>query len=339
MAGAALFFVRPEKETAENLKDISQEKIISEKNSGVAENILGEDKELATTTQNNKKDELASAKISADRLKKISQELEVLQKTINSLTPPASLEKPKLKSDLVYASGLGALVNILCNDTENGYYISASGAIIDPKGYILTNAHVAENFSHKGVICVIRRGSPAVSFARAKVVFMPDVSDKISATEVPLRDIAILKITSDLSGKPFSEVFSYFEFDPDYSMKEGEVLYSLGFPNEFLGSEAILKNTTILLSLGSVENLLNIDQSENIAEAAYMKGAISAQQGSSGGIFVDTYSGNIVGLFVALTQGETTSERKEFIFLSSYVDRIMREKTGLSLKEFLAQNP
>jgi len=244
-----------------------------------------------------------------------------------------------MKSDEIWKKAVLAMVNILCEDSNKNTYILGSGAIVHPKGYILTNGHLAEYFDKEGVSCILRRGSPAYDLARAKIIYLPEQASKINDSDVPVNDAAILKITSLVSGGNLPENFEYFEFDPFYRPKDGDSLYSLSYPSEFLGSQTLVANTTLLFTIGTVDKLITIDDDTANAEGAYLKGELSAQHGSSGGIFLDVYTGKISGLFVGLTEGKTTAERKQFIFLSSYIDSIIKKGKGLGLADFLSSNP
>ncbi len=296
--------------------------------------------ETASPEEAAKKEAVQKAEDAA-RLQKLLTDVAKLRESLATL-PQGAKEPPPgppIKSGEIYNKALKALVNIFCDDSRKGVYILGSGAIIHPKGYVLTNAHIAENFSREGVNCVLRRGAPARNWVKAEVVYLPDQSQKIGSSTIPMNDIAILKITEPLGTDKLPESFDYFDFDPAYQIQTGEVLYSLGFPTEFLGAEIILKNTNILFSLGTVENLVTLDDNRKDAEGAYLKGEISAQHGSSGGIFLDSVRGRVVGLFVGITEGKTTAERTEFIFLSSYVDKILKRDKGAGLLEFLNTSP
>ncbi len=73
-----------------------------------------------------------------------------------------------------------ALVNILCTTKRGGSFnpLSGSGIIIDPRGIVLTNAHVGQYFLLKDFMtpdfleCLVRTGSPARNRYTAKLLYI-----------------------------------------------------------------------------------------------------------------------------------------------------------------------
>src|SRR3989338_8466958 len=69
-----------------------------------------------------------------------------------------------------------ALVNIICYAPAGSGLrsISGSGVIVDSKGIILTNAHIAQHFllADRAVSCTIRVGSPAVDSYTASLIYI-----------------------------------------------------------------------------------------------------------------------------------------------------------------------
>ncbi len=270
---------------------------------------------------------------------KISSELSQLAANINQLRKKnAEASTPLIKGDDVYAKALGALVNIFCLDNDSQNYILGSGAIVSPAGYVLTNAHLGLYFNKPNTSCELRLGSPARDFADASLIYTPDQSNKIASSTVPERDIAILKITRFINGASSSSL-PYFQFQADDGAYTGETLYLVSYPTEFLGIQTAVSNTAIVLTKGTIDALVSVDNNMATAEAAYVHGDISAQHGSSGGVFIDMRSGKIVGLFVGITEEKTTAGRKQFAFLSSYIDSIIRQDKGVGWEQFLGSNP
>ena len=314
------------------------------KPSGLTEE--GQEKNLSPPYSLSDKGREAEENLARYELKKLSEEVAALKKSLLFLPktsppppPPVTDDTPPITSAEIYRIAEGSLVNIFCDDAGRNVYILGSGAIIHSKGYVLTNAHIAENFQKEGIDCMLRLGSPARPYARAELVLLPPQEKKIGGTEIAERDIAILKITSLLSKEPLPDTFEHFTLAPSYEVKEGETLYFLGYPTEFLKGQTIQTNTAILFSLGVVDSIVSVDDNLSDGEGAYLKGEASAQHGSSGGLFLEAKSGRIAGLFVGLTEGKTTAERKQFMFLASYIDEIVRTETGSGMEKFLAERP
>ena len=276
-------------------------------------------------------------------LKKQINSLSSAVKDLKQIPPPKPSPTPEpapvVKSADIYNKALGAVLNVFCYDRKANAYIFGSASIIHPKGYILTNGHLAVRFEDPNTECQLRRGSPARNFAKAKVIWLPSQTPKIGASEIPKNDVAILKLTELADGSALSENFEYFEINASYVSKIGESLYSLNYPSEFLGADTALSNTNLVFTLGAVNSFLTVDDNTSDAEGVYLKGELSTQHGSSGGIFLDTRKGEIVGLFVGLTEGKTTAERMQFMFMSSYINRILLEEKGMGIAEYLATNP
>ncbi|MDE2021487.1 MAG: hypothetical protein KGI71_00985, partial [Patescibacteria group bacterium] len=89
---------------------------------------------------------------------------------------PKPPEPGETALDVSAATLRGALVNIICYVPAGSglHSISGSGVFIDPKGIILTNAHIAQYFllADRGVSCVVRSGSPAVSRYTAALAYI-----------------------------------------------------------------------------------------------------------------------------------------------------------------------
>ena len=68
-----------------------------------------------------------------------------------------------------------------------------------------------------------------------------------------------------------------------------------------------------------------------------LESGITNQSGSSGGPLVGANK-SIVAMLSFVGSGKTTGERDGIAILVSYIDRVIRRETGISLKEFLSVN-
>jgi hypothetical protein len=129
-----------------------------------------------------------------------------------------AVQAPAANSETVNIETRKAIVNILCSVRSAGSLrsISGSGVMIDSRGIILTNAHIAQYFllrdypSKDSVDCVIRAGSPAEPLYRATLMYLPPEWIDVNASQITAEhamgtgeyDYAFLRVvsTTDPSG-------------------------------------------------------------------------------------------------------------------------------------------
>ncbi len=116
-----------------------------------------------------------------------------------------------------------ALVNIICASNNPGVKsISGSGVIIDPKGVVLTNAHIAQYFllatdPNQHISCVLRVGTPARDAYKAALVFIspawleanPKTITTLHPTGSGEHDYALLAILTSATSAPLPTTFAY----------------------------------------------------------------------------------------------------------------------------------
>lgn len=229
----------------------------------------------------------------------------------------------------IYTRYANAVVQVFCANDQTVF--SASGIIVNERGLVLTNAHVADIVKKVGEAnCQARHGNPADPFAGLIVLYEPDTTLKIAGTQVSQRDFAFLKLTNATA--PFA--FAPIELA---DMPQGTTLLTLGYPSEFLQSIAASSNSNLVFSTLTVGDIGDIDGDTSTAEAYIFHGGLALQEGSSGTALF-TRSGKIAGLFFATTKAATTAERDGFALMTSYIDRIMRLETGKGLTDFITAN-
>src|SRR3990167_9977375 len=145
--------------------------------------------------------------MSPEKLKTAQEERLLVEET--TATPPTPLLR--LPSQTLYALASERVVNLFCELPNNEVAI-ATGVIIHPQGYILTNAHVAQ--TEQSHTCLIRRGSPARNFAIAERVFLPpNFSSQSHTRENLAQDVAIWKITNVIERSAIG-TFPFFSIRP-----------------------------------------------------------------------------------------------------------------------------
>lgn len=258
---------------------------------------------------------------------KNAQEERVITKEL--IAPPPDLI-PRLPSQELYAMASERIVNLFCELPNNEVAI-ATGVLIHPQGYILTNAHVADQ--EQSHTCLIRRGSPARNFAIAEPVFLPPNFSRESRTRENLaKDVAIWKITNVIE-KSSTGVFPFFSIYPANLPTDGTTLATFSYPAELLGSQAIVSAL-----------YLSFSETHIVSHDAYFiesREGLGSQKGSSGGILLDPFTGELAGLIFAVNdiKAEYVSERTLFSLTPFAINEAIRAATGKDLDTYLAELP
>lgn len=267
-------------------------------------------------------------KIDQTTLDQIQTKLNQASQTITDIgKQPATPPLPRLSQQILYDKAVTRVVNFFCQQGSN--VRTASGIIISPAGYILTNAHVAQGFS-SDFECVIRQGSPARNLAYAKIVMFPKAyTNATTRQEQADNDVSIWKITRLAGDNPITDPFPYYQVDPTYYPEVNQPLATFSYPAELLGYETILKS----LNMFFAETIVDDFDRDLILSST----GLSSQVGSSGGILVDVYTNKFAGLIFAVSKDDQINKRKLFSLTPASVERVVETETGLSLAEFLSK--
>ena len=255
---------------------------------------------------------------------------------------------PPQKFDVINERARPTLVNILCGARSGTFKpISASGVIIDPRGVILTNAHVAQYFllasdSIVDLSCVIRAGSPAYPTWNAEILFVPPSWVKAHAGDIKQArpvgtgefDYALLRVTGNVNGQPMIAGLPFVPADTREAIAftDDDVLVA-SYPAEFIGGIATQLNLYPVSSVTTIKKMLTFDN--KTVDVISLGGVIGAQSGSSGGAVVNAW-GHLVGIVSTTSEGPTTAERDLHAITLSYINRSIASESGLDLQSILS---
>ncbi|MCR4333791.1 MAG: serine protease [Patescibacteria group bacterium] len=238
-----------------------------------------------------------------------------------------------------------ALVNIICFAPEKSglHSISGSGVLIDPKGIILTNAHIAQYFllADRGARCFIRVGSPAADAYEASLIYISPSWLKANADvltqTVPIGtgeyDFAFLAVTKSITSSALPVSFPAL---PLATMPRdiGTPVAIATYGAQFLEASQIQSGLFPTVVFGSVKDVFTFDT--NTIDVFALGGSAAAQEGSSGGGVVDV-TGQMVGTITTSTVTGTTDKRSLDAITASYIRAEYANETGKALDLLLAR--
>ena len=258
---------------------------------------------------------------------------------------------PPLSFSTINDNARNALINILCAPRDGSLRpISASGVIIDPRGIILTNAHVGQyvllsQSPEIDLSCVARTGSPASAKFNLETLYIPPVwvyehvseIDSQHALGTGEHDYALLRITSAFDGSPIQTTLPYLPVDTREAIAfTGDEVLAASYPAEFLSGTAAQSNLYAVSSVTTVKQLLTF--AANTVDLISLGGILEAQSGSSGGPVVNAWN-HLVGIIVTTSEAATTGQRDLRALTLRYIDRDMADQSGSSLQTILAGDP
>lgn len=268
-------------------------------------------------------------------------------------TPPATVMLvAQIDQDTLQQNVRAALVNLLCTTRGGGYFnpISGSGVVIDSRGIILTNAHVAQYFllrdypTADSVECVVRVGSPAAPRYTARLLYLPPdwVKENVSKiverepTATGENDFALLYISGTTSGTELPAAFPYLPVAPA-APSTGVGMLLTAYPAGFLEGIAIQTNLYATAAYATVGQLFTFNDPDNV-DLFSVGGTVVSQGGSSGGAAVRTDTGALAGIITTETVSPTTSGRDLRAITIAHIDRVLRKDGMGGLEQFISGN-
>lgn len=236
-------------------------------------------------------------------------------------TAPAAIA-PQLSQEVVNNAARAALVNILCMSNGTIPGLSGSGVIIDSRGVILTNAHVAQYFllqdfpTKANIECVVRTGSPAEARYTAELLYIPPAWVAANASQLRAakaigtgeHDYAFVRITGRTDGSALPASFPHLEMDARFP-EIGEPMLLASYPAGFLGTETIQKSLYASSAVTYTTQLFTFDDNRTKVDLFSIGGTVLSQGGSSGGAVLRLKDGKLAGLIATATVADSTGGR------------------------------
>jgi S1-C subfamily serine protease len=261
---------------------------------------------------------------------------------------PDAYDTPPLPFETVNADARAALVNIYCTPRGGSLNpISGSGVIIDPRGVILTNAHVAQYvlLSETPLVdlsCVVRMGAPAYPRYTPQVIAISPEWVAAHAAEIKEHhrlgtgehDWALLRLVPlTANPTPLPDFFPYLAPDtrPTIGFVDDQIL-AAGYPAEFVGGIIAQNGLYPVSSVSTIDALLTF--ATGSVDLFSIGSVIEAQGGSSGGPVVNQWD-KLIGIITTTSDGTTTAARSARAITLDYINADVTRETGKDLAAFL----
>ncbi len=272
--------------------------------------------------------------------------------TVVATRSPLEHAQPTLDSfKTVNEDARASLVNIFCEIRKGVTLrtITGSGVIVDSRGVILTNAHIAqyfllEKYSDEGATtCIVRAGSLARNAYTATLLYIPSLWVSKHASEITLKspegtgedDYAFLYITGSVDNtKPLPTSLSHLPLNTSEEVvgKEEPVLIA-SYPAITTIGQNIKNNLYLTSTTAYVRTFFTF--SENLLDLFSLSKNIVAERGSSGGAVVNQ-NGELVGLIVTSTDDKLLLSRELRAITPAHINRSLIKENGTSVETLLS---
>lgn len=242
-----------------------------------------------------------------------------------------------------------ALVNIICASYKKGLpSMSGSGVVIDPRGVVLTNAHVGQYFlledlmASKALKCYIRSGNPAKTLYAAEPLYIsrewiesnPEQITGTKSKGTGENDFAFLRISETADGSSPSQTFPHLPLS-DGELRENDLVVAAGYPAEFIPSADIRTSLYALSAPSAVDHVYTFGKTS--IDLVSMPGSVVAQRGSSGGALVAD-DGSLAGIIVTASNKFYNDQRRLYAITIPHIERSLKRQTREDIEDLLSGN-
>lgn len=247
-----------------------------------------------------------------------------------------------------------SIVNVFCQtrDARTVKTVTGSGVLVDARGVVLTNAHIAQfflipDYPTKGATkCTVRTGNPARDMYHARLLYIPITWVQAHASDINVKapsgtgegDYALLYITDPVDAShERPSVFPHLPLDlAEITVESDESVLIVSYPALIANSDTI-KNNLFLVSTVTKTGTLFTFRGEHL-DLFGLDGNIAAQKGSSGGAVVNK-EGALVGMIVTSTGDALVLDRELRALTPSYINRNLEQENGTSLPQLFFGDP
>lgn len=262
--------------------------------------------------------------------------------------PPTQPVVPAVDAQLSDEALLrAAVVNIICLQEGGLKGISGSGVIVDPRGIIMTVAHVGQQFllrdypAEDSGTCYIRTGSPAKNAYAAEPIFVspswveenPDAFFSSRPRGTGEHDFAFLAITRSVTAAPLPSSFPYIALAPaGTDIEEGDRVGTGSYAAEFLSSSEVRSSLYPTLKFADIVDIYTF--SRNSSDIFSVAAGSAAQEGSSGGAVINE-DDRLIGIITTRTVKPDLSLRTLQAITMDHARASFRSDMGENLDSYL----
>lgn len=252
-------------------------------------------------------------------------------------TAPIRAAEPLLES---------ATVNLYCSlkSGNKTYSSTGSGVVIDSRGIILTNAHVAQYFlltkgtSTNRAKCAVRTGSPARAAYNASVLYIPSSWVKESVAKKRSEsnrgtgegDYALLVIDNKNNVS-----FPSLPLDTTTHNLENASVRIAGYPAEDLTFDSVRSKLQQSTATSTVTSVLSFADKQ--PDMLALTASPINRAGVSGGPVVRA-TGELVAIAATTSQGADKDKRTLRAITLSHIDRSLESTMGTPLLSLLSED-